>query len=1343
MNHLKLLKSLLFILILTIANVFILSAAGKKEVGEYSRVEGLKTWTAEENISELPDGKYNIIVKGEDAAGNISTAGPYNIFISAQSDLATVNIANPTEGMIVSDNLNIVGDAFDDDGVSFVELKLDDGFFQKCTGTSFWNYYSDLSELSEGPHTVTVRATDINNLAGVEKTVSFTVDKSPPISTIVSHKQGSILSGTVTLQGEVQDSGGIKEAFFSADGKEYSKLKISFNKKKKLWEFSQKINTKKMEDGTYTYWYRIVDTSGTEGLSSFLFFADNQPPELTVINPVDGAEVNGKITFSGTVRDTIGTRSLELSMGAETYDIPLTPGDPYWAVAVDLSPLSSSITAECAVEDFAGNRTTEKIRLKNSASSDQPVLSLNVPEAIGVLQDAVSVGISITDDDGIKGYEYTLDGGEPAFADAPSASVLTLSGLEPGKHRLQVTPYDSNSIPGKTLSKSFTIPKVSTKEPEKPAPVTSFEGVVSGTVVKDKAVIKGKVVSAAGLASLDFALADKPEREWKSVYVDSTTGAFSSEIAGSTLKEGPNVIVFRAVDNAGNSSSSYITFIKDSLPPDVIIFTPLKDDSINGKITVSGMVEDISPEVTCEYSLDGKEFKPVDSTPFFHFDIDLSSFEQPPEALTFRTLDGNGNTKTYPYPLTISRDVDIPVVSIQFPGEAATLRGDFNLSGTALDDDGIKTIYYSLDDKDFIPVEGTSAFQIPVAVQDLEDTLHTVSIKAEDLNGVMSSVATREFNISRQGPVIHVTEPFSDAFVKGSVPIKGTASDTNGIRSVLLSLDNGSSYTSTSGADEWEYLVDTTLLHDGTHSLYVKSFDSANSVSYYTTILNIDNTPPEIKLDSPSNGSSSGGTLLLNGKISDNEVLKSLKLDIVPLGPQTGEETKAVSFNLGLESVLQKEIDTSEYPAGWYTLRMEAVDMAGNVTYETRSIRIVPPEERGRIHLLYPLEGDHYNSFMRIEGTVMTDVLPASVVIIVDESIIGTADVDDRGRFIFTADSSIVSAGSHSLIVKSSAVDSSITSGKRNFSYDTSGPWILFEKSSGDFLTQRTFLRGSLGYSREGEGDVPEVTDFEISYDNGRTFSTVKPSENWKTRIETEMYPDGPLSVLARVRYSDSSSAYAKMILVIDKMPPVVRLENPKEGKSFNTSLTIEGSADDNSEVKNVMYLVREGDKNSYEVPSFIQGLYVDFHALGATYGEIGAGLTFFDDNVKLQVETGIAPPGRFSGAVIGGKLLANIATVPYSFIFGPDWQNFSLSAAVGAKFSYFTMSDSGISFSTPGVILGSVLGQVELIKYRVPDLSMFNTYSLYAEGSLWFISSDVQAGVVPRYSIGARIGIF
>lgn len=139
----------------------------------------------------------------------------------------------------------------------------------------------------------------------------------------------------------------------------------------------------------------------------------------------------------------------------------------------------------------------------------------------------------------------------------------------------------------------------------------------------------------------------------------------------------------------------------------------------------------------------------------------------------------------------------------------------------------------------------------------------------------------------------------------------------------------------------------------------------------------------------------------------------------------------------------------------------------------------------------------------------------------------------------------------------------------------------------------------------------------------------------------------------------------------------------------------------------------------------------------------MGIGLSFFDDVVKLQVQAGLAPPGRFSGIVIGAKLLATILDVPFSYFFGYDWDFFSMSLAIGANFNYFSMSEDDYSFTENGVVLGSVLLQLEFAKFEIDSLSIFNSYSLYTEGALWFISSDIEAGVTPTLSFGLRVGIF
>lgn len=1336
-------KKYSFVLIIIMIGT-LLYAAGKKEQGEYTKVDGLKTWSATQDISKLSDGKYNIVVKGEDTAGNTTIAGPYNFYISAESDLTTINIANPVPNMIVSDNLNVVGDALDDDGVKRVELKLDDGFYQKCKGTAFWSYYLDLKDMKEGPHVITIRGTDINGLAGIEKSVNFTVDKEPPVVRIVSYKQGSVLKGKVNILGEATDAGGIDQIAFSEDGQaNYKKLKMSYNKKSKAWEFSQTINTNKMEDGTYNYWYRSVDLSGAVGISSFLFFVDNHSPELTVIEPVNGATLNGTVGFSGKITDTIGVKSLNLKIGSEVKPVELIPGNPYWAIQIDLqSESSGKLIVEFEAEDFAGNIRTRKIKLNNDASSDLPVVSLFVPEKVGVLQKTINVGISITDDDGVKGYKYFLDQNEPVFVETRNTSVLALNEMTPGKHSLKVIPFDINDTAGKAVTGVINVPKVSTKKPEQAAPVISLNNPVSGVTVKEGVTLTGTVSLAVDISTLEYLVADDPESDWVSIFVDTSTGKFTKDIPSSAMSDGNHIVELKAIDAEGNSSIAYTSFTKDSQAPVLKLLTPVKDDTVNGRITVSGIVSDISPVFSYEFSADGTNYKPLGNSKFFSFNFDYSAYKEKPDVLYFRTEDDNKNIKEYSFPFKVNSKIDIPVVAIQFPAENSTLTGKASISGTALDDDGIKAIYYAFDTDDFKVLEGSNTFSIPVPFSKLEDSNHSVRIKAEDINGVFSKVAVRKFIISRTGPVLKVEEPSPESYINGSYAIKGTAEDSNGIASVSISIDNGTSYTNAGGREKWSYLLDTSLLHDGTHSVYVKAMDKAGTSSIYSTIINVDNTPPVIKLDSPVNGGKAGSLISFDGRVKDNTLLESLSLEVQTL-EQTKEGLKPLTIDLDPASFMHYNLKTGNLSPGWYNIRMEAVDAAGNVSNETRSVNILSPEERGKISIMYPLEGEDYNAFLKVQGVVEADTLPESVVVIIDENVVGTADVTESGYFKLTLDSSLISSGTHNVEVRSSEIGTKIKSSLRRFSFNEKGPWILFDQSFGDFLTSRTFITGTLGYETGDGTSPPKVKDFSISYDNGHTFASIKANNEWKARIETEEYPDGNLPVLARLIYEDGSSTVVKMTLEIDKTPPKVSLDSSMEGKSYNNSILLLGSASDNTDVKDILYLLRAGDKNSYEIPSFIQGLYLDMHALGATYGELGAGLTFFDDNVKLQFQVGLAPPGRFSGIVLGGKLLANIVTVPYSFLFGPDWQNFSMAAAVGATFSYFTMSDNGFSLSGQGVVLGSIIGQMELIKYTIPDLSMFNTYSLYIEGSLWFISSDIQAGVVPRYSIGTRIGVF
>jgi hypothetical protein len=171
-------------------------------------------------------------------------------------------------------------------------------------------------------------------------------------------------------------------------------------------------------------------------------------------------------------------------------------------------------------------------------------------------------------------------------------------------------------------------------------------------------------------------------------------------------------------------------------------------------------------------------------------------------------------------------------------------------------------------------------------------------------------------------------------------------------------------------------------------------------------------------------------------------------------------------------------------------------------------------------------------------------------------------------------------------------------------------------------------------------------------------------------------------------------------------------------------------------------------------VPGLIQGLYFDAHFLGASLYDVGMGLSFFEDNVKLQVSYGQltqeqynifgSGPIRYGGDMLGLKLLANVYALPFRSLFGPDWAWLSASAAVGANFSLFSITQSG----SP-TWLSALLGQLEFPRVTVPGRNFLRTFAVYTEFQLWFVPTDVNARdvgletVVPRFTVGLRANVF
>jgi hypothetical protein len=914
-------------------------------------------------------------------------------------------------------------------------------------------------------------------------------------------------------------------------------------------------------------------------------------------------------------------------------------------------------------------------------------------------------------------------------------------------------------------------------------PSLTWDVPVNAAWIQTSVPVQGKVADPSGVASLEASV--DGGTSWTAVVLKA--GAFDVKfpVPG---PDGLTRVMLRATDKGGHTTIDTRVVTKDASAPAWTLVAPPPERKVNGLTTIAGTATDLNPIVSIEYSDDGKTFKPADGTSTFDFDLDFASYAKLPDKFLLRTTDAAGNQAVTPLIIPLDQEADKPVVQIQTPAEGEVVRTDFVLSGMAFDDDGVKGLSWRLDGGPWSRLD-VASFQIPIALAGLTDNDHWVEVQAEDIYGTKGNVFRSGFKVSLAPPEAVLFTPEIDKTVSGTVGLVGASFDRNGVQSVQLSLDNGLTWNRaelrpkelvipTSGLDsakaflpsqraEWEWRFDSTTLKDGTYLVMVRTTDNYGTSGLFTTLVNLDNSAPTVNVTKPGDGETILDSLDLEGRSADNIKLVSLRAELRALeGPAPTGAKAAPVGNVLLQTDLPVTPTFNFHwvigtlTPGWYNLRFEAKDAAGNATYVARNVRI---EGVGadKVEILFPQSGETLSGAFFVEGKVTSRTKVDKALVNIDGRVKATVDVDERGYYSQLFDGTNLDKGDHALSVTvQTGTAAGLNSETRRVTFDPQGPWIkVVSHQSGSYVTQRPFVLGTAGWSSpeldpsataeqtqayRQAAEAHKVVAVEASLDNGKTFAPAQGAEAWKFRLETLGLPDGPQPLVFRARFQDGSVAVQRLLVTVSQTPPSVQLLTNIENGRFNGSLDLAGFSTGDGQVSAVEVAVRQGDKAGYQVPTFIQGMYLDGHLWGATVWDVGLGLTFFQDAVKLQAQVGQTPPGRFWGTVAGAKLIASLAQLPMGYFFGPDWSWLSSSFGVGANFSTFSMNGNFLDFgSTQGVFLGGVVIQWEVAKALLKDLTFFKSYSWYNEATVWFISSDVQAEAKWVFSTGVRVGLF
>ena len=732
------------------------------------------------------------------------------------------------------------------------ECSVDGGAFTACTSP----FTTD--PLSDGAHTVAVRAVDTLGNRGPQESRSFTVDTTAPETSIDAGPADGGFTNDTTPTFEFSSPDGTATFECSVDGAAYAPCASPFT-------------TPTLANGSHTFSVRAVDPQGTtdQTPASRTFTVDTVAPQTTILSgPAPGgqtSDANPTFTFSSSQANSTFECSLDgaaftactsphttgtLSDGAHTFAVRAT--DP--AGNTDATPATRSFTVDTA----------------------DPDTTITGGPAEGSTTDDDTPTFEFTSTDAGSTFQCSVDGG--AFA--PCTSPFTTPSLADGAHTFEVQATDpAGNVDPTPASRNFSVDVVpdtqitcgpaegSTTGDSTPTfeftsteNDSTFECSIDGGAFADctspfttdplsegshtfavravdpqdrpdatPATRTFSVDLTGAETSIDSGPADgsttadnTPTFEFSSPELDATFecsvdgGAFSSctspETTGS-LSDGPHTFSVRAVDIYGNPDATPASrsFTVDTTGPETAIDSGPADGSTSNDNTPA--FEFSSPELdaTFECSLDGGAFAACTSPEA------LGPLADGSHTFEVRALDAVGNPDPTPASRTFTVDTADPETTIDSgPADGSTTNDNTPTFEFDSSDAG-STFECSLDGAAFAPCTS------PETTGTLADGAHTFAVRATDPSANTDPTpASRNFTVDTAAPQTTITSgPAEASTIDDDTPtFEFSSSEANS--TFECSIDGGAFTTCTSP-------FTTPSLPDGAHTFAVQATDPSGN----------------------------------------------------------------------------------------------------------------------------------------------------------------------------------------------------------------------------------------------------------------------------------------------------------------------------------------------------------------------------------------------------------------------------------------------------------------------------------------------------------------------------------
>ncbi|HVX24061.1 MAG TPA: Ig-like domain-containing protein [Candidatus Saccharimonadales bacterium] len=695
------------------------------------------------------------------------------------------------------------------------------------------------------------------------------------------------------------------------------------------------VDTSLLDDGLATFDVgKLTDAAGNStsvdaghpsGGDSYFknYLIDNTAPKITVNSLFTHASTP---TVTGTVDDP--TANISVQVHGHIYTAT-NNGDGTWSVDVTNHLTDGVYDVQATATDAAGNVGTDSTTnelIVDTHPASTPILITPLDGSFTNDNTPLLSWLPSLTPNGPVGYEVevaTDSGFTNVVVDHLGSSLLYNSPtLSDGTYYVRVRGTDIlGGQSGWSGTHKFTV--------DTAAPSVQITSPGNGDHVKNTVPVTG-TFSDANATAYTWTVVDSHHHI---VYFHLAGGTTVNPLSLSSFADGTYTITLEGFDAAGNHTSSTITIVIDDIAPTVAISGPSFTN--DNTPTVTGTVDD--PDATISINVGGHDYTGTnhgDGT----WSADVTHHLNDGHytvSVTATDLAGNVGTNT------ASMTVDAHPASTPFL--LTPLNNSYISDNTpfvswlpSLTPNGPVT--YDLQiatDSGFTNVvvdhSGNGLTFSPNTA--LSDGTYYARVNATDhLGGQSSWSGVHQFTIDTVAPHVHIFRPHDGAFVRGTVQLRGYASDSNPNRYAWV-ITNSHNHivfiqilqTPPVAPVNW----DTTGVADGTYTITLSDSDAALNSNYDSVTVTVDNTAPTISFASPSDGDTVHGTIDVNVDVNDTNLSQyRLRVD----GNLVQSDHHAVN---GTETY---SLDTTTLSDGSHTLKAAARDAAGNWASVTETI---------------------------------------------------------------------------------------------------------------------------------------------------------------------------------------------------------------------------------------------------------------------------------------------------------------------------------------------------------------------------------------------------------------------